>query len=667
MSMNAPQIALFYAKRGWPVFPCNPENKSPLVAGGFKSATTDEAVIWFWWTQHPNAMIGIPTGVASGLAVLDVDVKNGHDGVASLKRLGQPPTTWTVKTPSGGLHYIFKYDPQRPLSNSIGKLGDGLDVRGEGGYIIAAASVDAQGRAYSTIEHAEPAIAPDWLYGPRRPISERATEGLRLATALEPSAIKPADSQAAFTREVDGVRCAVPGTRNQTLNNAAFKLGQFVGVGALGLTECEQALTEAANACGLIKDDGLRAVIKTINSGLTAGIAKPRVIQNTQALVANDEAVPLIEAKPFVWKPASQAPKRQWLYGSFLMRGTLALTVAPGGVGKSMLSIVEALSMATGHGKLHDFVHRRCRVWLFNLEDSDDELERRFLGACKLYSIGKPNLEGYLFVNSGHGTPLVIAHQDKNGLTIAKPVVEALMTEITSKGVDVVIIDPFVSCHQANENDNNAIDAVAKTWAAIANRTGCAIHLVHHSRKTNGGPVDVEDSRGASALMNAVRSARALNPMTKSQAQEAGIEDGHWSFVQISDGKANFAPRADKSKWFKLESVDLGNGGLGNLELGDRVGVPVTWSWPEPTKLSDVDRVAILKHLETAGPWRKDQQAKAWVGYGVIAALKLDPENKAHKAQARSIIVELLESEALVIMRREDEKRNMRDFVVVAS
>lgn len=381
----------------------------------------------------------------------------------------------------------------------------------------------------------------------------------------------------------------------------------------------------------------------------------------------DDDGATVFSAKPFVWKDPSLAPKREWLYGDFLLRQTVSATIAPGGVGKSMLSIVEALSMATGYARLSDWVHQRCKVWLFNLEDTEDELERRFLAACKQYGIGPSDLDGHLFVNSGHDTPLVIATQTKNGADLVAPVVDAMEAEIRARGIDVLIIDPFVSCHQVNENDNGAIDAVAKTWAGIANRTRCAIHLVHHSKKTGGNKVEVEDARGASALINAVRSARVLNSMTKPEAEKAGIEDNPFSYVSITDGKANFAPRLEQSKWFKLESVDLENGGQGNLSIGDKVGVPVTWKWPKQQDLSDDDMCAILEHLTMGGPWRNNIQAVEWAGYGVIEALKLDPENNAHKTQANAILAKLLKSESLTIVMGKDQNRKDVKFIVVAS
>jgi hypothetical protein len=126
--------ALSYAKDGWPVFPCDPANKQPLIASGFKAASTDERQIKSWWARHPNAMIGLPTGPKSGVWVLDIDNGDGKDGRAALATLeaayGVLPDTAKVTTPSGGCHYYFRYDGE---VRNRGQLAPGIDVRGDGG------------------------------------------------------------------------------------------------------------------------------------------------------------------------------------------------------------------------------------------------------------------------------------------------------------------------------------------------------------------------------------------------------------------------------------------------------------------------------------------------------------------------------------------------------
>ena len=166
--------------------------------------------------------------------------------------------------------------------------------------------------------------------------------------------------------------------------------------------------------------------------------------------------------------------------------------------------------------------------------------------------------------------PIIIAEQTRDGARIIVPVVDAVIRTIKDQHIDVAIIDPFVSSHRVTENDNNAIELVAKKWAMIADATNCAIELVHHSRKT-GAELTVQDGRGAVALLAAARSARVLNVMSEDEAAQAGVENRKWYF-RADNGKANLAPPAEKAEWFNFVSVPLGN--------GDHVGVPVPWQFP---------------------------------------------------------------------------------------
>ena len=111
--------ALTYAGRGIPVFPCEPGGKRPLTADGFFEATTDEARIRGWWGRWPNANVAIPTGVRSGLLVLDVDTGEGTDSVALLElSCGQSPKTARAATGGGGAHLYFRYPfPARALGS----------------------------------------------------------------------------------------------------------------------------------------------------------------------------------------------------------------------------------------------------------------------------------------------------------------------------------------------------------------------------------------------------------------------------------------------------------------------------------------------------------------------------------------------------------------------
>jgi len=156
------------AAEGIVIFPCHPKTKAPLVPRGFKEATSDLALIEAWWRQWPKAMIGVPMGDVNGLFALDVDwdPSRGIDGRAALASLegthGSLPPTRTQRTPRGGEHRLFRW-PGTKVMNSTSKIGTGIDVRGDGGYVIWAPSVNSDGDAYTWIGLQDPADAPEWL------------------------------------------------------------------------------------------------------------------------------------------------------------------------------------------------------------------------------------------------------------------------------------------------------------------------------------------------------------------------------------------------------------------------------------------------------------------------------------------------------------------------
>jgi hypothetical protein len=135
--------ALFYASLGWPVFPCHPKQKIPLTEHGVKDATTDEATIRAWWARWPTANIGLACGTV--VSVVDVDNKNGVNGWESLKEFPALPATVVSLTPTGGAHFLFLGNPPPRNKNSF---RDGIDIRGEGYYIILPPSIHPCGEPY---------------------------------------------------------------------------------------------------------------------------------------------------------------------------------------------------------------------------------------------------------------------------------------------------------------------------------------------------------------------------------------------------------------------------------------------------------------------------------------------------------------------------------------
>lgn len=159
------QAALDYANLdNVPVFPVRPD-KAPYTANGFKDASLDPVIIRQWWRKWPDANIAIPTGEASGLLALDIDPRHGGDVSLTLmiEQYGALPSTMEACTGGGGHHLIFSYPKGSNIRNSAGRLGEGIDVRAEGGYIVVAPSLHASGRRYEWLNNLKPSQPPEWL------------------------------------------------------------------------------------------------------------------------------------------------------------------------------------------------------------------------------------------------------------------------------------------------------------------------------------------------------------------------------------------------------------------------------------------------------------------------------------------------------------------------
>src|SRR6266702_2051168 len=246
--------ALDHARRGWRVFPLRPGDKRPAIKDWETRATTDRERITRAWRAGPFN-IGIATG-PSGLVVLDLDqpkpgaippaawrhpgIRDGGDVLAVLADANDQPLpaeTYTVRTCSDGTHLYFTAPPGVSLRNSAGRLGWLIDTRAHGGYVVGAGS-SVHRRPYSVAHDTMPATLPSWL-------AERLTdpEPTPKPTAATPVQTPPAYAAAALRGELDRVLAAGEGTRNHTLNAAAFALGQLVAGGLLARQLAKDALT----------------------------------------------------------------------------------------------------------------------------------------------------------------------------------------------------------------------------------------------------------------------------------------------------------------------------------------------------------------------------------------------------------------------------------------
>ena len=246
---------------------------------------------------------------------------------------------------------------------------------------------------------------------------------------------------------------------------------------------------DATKACGHLEDEGRKQTMDTINSGLRDGMANPRSTPQPRKTAGDQTdnialhsavnpkpAAPkptAIHATPYAWTDPASIPRREWLYGKLLLRKFVSATISPGGIGKSSLIVAETLAMVSGKPLLGVSPNQLLKVWLWNLEDPQEETERKIQAAALHYGLKPDDIGDRLLVDSGRDQRLVIAVTERNGAVIVQPVVDSLVAEIIKRKIDVVIIDPFVSCHEVAENDNPAMDRVVKEWGKVADRGNC--------------------------------------------------------------------------------------------------------------------------------------------------------------------------------------------------
>jgi len=289
--------ALRYASNGLAVLPlhtirdgrctcssaakCDHRGKHPRTPNGVKDASTDRKTIKSWWDSWPDANIGIATGRLSGIFVLDVDGDLGKESLKELKaKHGRLPKTVAVRT-GKGRHLYFRCGADTLVGNSVGRLGKGIDVRGDGGYVVAAGSVHVSGAKYRFVDQRglddiEIASSPDWLLGLVRKDSSNRIETTE-EDNIDPIPEGKLDrarsyADSARLRELERLAKAPMHQRNHTLNVAAFKLGQLVPHGILDPAVITQDLAQVARKIGLDESE----IEATILSGLNAGRRHPR-------------------------------------------------------------------------------------------------------------------------------------------------------------------------------------------------------------------------------------------------------------------------------------------------------------------------------------------------------------------------------------------------------
>ncbi|WP_336802407.1 AAA family ATPase [Kaistia sp. MMO-174] len=387
--------------------------------------------------------------------------------------------------------------------------------------------------------------------------------------------------------------------------------------------------------------------------------AQPEEVQTT---------VPLSSAFPI---NALDIPPRSWVVPGLLIRRHTSLLVAPGGVGKSLLTLQTAMALGSGKPWAGWSIDRPYRTLVINAEDDTDELRRRMVAATSEMDLRQEDIGDRVLLADDPESIVVAKIDPKTKAVIRMPLVEQLVASIVQHQIDVIIVDPFAETFEGEENSNSEMKWVAAIWREIGRRTNAAVLLVHHTKKyakDMGG--DADAARGGGALVNSARIAATLFAMTDDEASKFEIPaEDRTRYVRFDDAKANLSLITSKSKWFKKVSVDIGN--AQGLRPSDEVGVLVPWSPPGP--FDGISIVTLNHALDEISRGVVDEEGKPtgvlfspfaqsktrWVGQVVKNFVGCDD------ARAKAILAAWFKSGQLKEVEHTDNNRNRTKGVIV--
>jgi hypothetical protein len=445
--------------------------KHPRTKHGWKDATLDQAQIKEWWDRWPQANIGIATGTASGLWVLDVDTKKSVDvgggsliplGVHSLRVLeaeqGPLPDTLVQVTGSGGLHYLFTYPSDELVYGNRTNMRPGIDVRAEGGYIVAPPSNHESGHEYLWANEESPVVdAPAWL--------------LAIAREHTGSSTIPSVSDI-----LSGGKIPV-GERNSGL----FKIGSAYR-GVHGFSEKQ--------IFGLLMVHNMEDLEEPLDPQEVQQIARNCAKQDinptpatwvSDAIPNADETIVEIEPGEDLALSLDQLMKQEIAQPPALIKDLLdggegAILAGPPNVGKSWLALEMALAVATGGKFLHEFEVEQGSVLIIDEEGTEWGDQRRF--DMLLEGRGVDNITDLpLYLAIGKGYKL----DTKEGLTAVRRMIERYKPNL-------VIIDSLIRVHSGDENVSKDMAKFFQISTKLMRSTGTAFVFVHHIKKI--GPPD---------------------------------------------------------------------------------------------------------------------------------------------------------------------------------
>lgn len=542
--MNSPQLdnALYLARRGVPVFPVKEYEKPPACKHGVKEATTDEKQIVSWFTQNPNYNYGVACG--NGLVVVDIDVSEDKNGFGELAKLGDMPPTVVVDTPTGGRHYYFRAGDEMPPNKN--GLRPGIDIRGDGYYVVGAASIHPNGGRYAYADGFEPwntelAEYPGFMrVEPKKPVVANdtpavLTQSTQSASVVFHRASAYADSiPPAIDTEHGGpgdgheralwfFQCMCNGwclpdheVRELALrfNNRCIRpwdLGDPKDAREFW-RKMDQAKANpiAKHSRGWLRDDPKYnpSVVPVTFDLKSFALEQPTNGDGTYANELSDETdVDVVLASDYL---TQEPPPVDTIMPGLLDRGDKFFVVGQSKLGKSFFVLLMALCLAAGRLFLGWKPSRQQRVLMIQFELKPANYHRRVRCVAKACGIAAEELGDRLHILNLRGRPLSL-----NGIKV--------------EDYDMVFIDPFYKLADRSGSDENSAKDAAKLLGgldAITER-GPAVGVIDHGTKGRLGDKQAIDRASGSGVI-----------------------------ARDFDGMVTLAPHADHSgDWLVLETI----------------------------------------------------------------------------------------------------------------
>lgn len=526
------ECALNLVNRGFFVFPCKPNSKVPAHVGWQEEATNDPEAVKKLWTD-PTFNVGIFTskfGKGEALLVVDVDVKDGRDGVSSWRELASSlpdlKSTLVQKTPTGGFHIIYKV--LEPVKQGTDVLGSGLDIRSRGGYIVGAGSV-INGVYYSMEANNGLAAAPQTLLD--RVVKERPE--LRLVE--QPSNV---DQEQAAKRAVEYLSSLEPAQKGNR-NERAFKTAAVLKDMGLNSQNAFSAMLEHWKVEGVdFTTDELQAAVQSAYryGQNSPGVDAPENVFTKIEGALTERPRSKLFAVPF--KECVANLNQPYLIEHLIDPGCMSVVYGDSNTGKSFFALDLAVHLAVGKTWINRKVKRGSVAYV--AAEAGNSMKKRIEAYKKFYELQDDEIDFVLIP-----CPVDLLHVENGD---ARPLAELILEHL--KEPKLIVVDTLArALAGGNENSSEDMGAFVRNVDVLRYHTKAHVMVIHHSGKDRA-----QGARGHSSLRAAV---------------DTEIEVSKSGEGSVQAHKAVATKQRDRELGtpieFKLEEVELGKNSEGML------------------------------------------------------------------------------------------------------